>query len=190
MTNELEEFEDQGKKWPTEVTWRPKNITGRFNQENWRSDTYEFINSLAMSEDINLAFDLEYCDLLHDQLMRAQIAPVARVRDIGQGTAKGWIIKDPWREDHVLDSFTLAMFAILTGQVIIPEAKPLPKSPWEDAKASFDYRRAKEEQREMTGFLRKHEYVKDEDMFEKHFGRRRDSNSMFAGMGGWYPDES
>lgn len=187
--NELLEMEEEGKAWPTETTFRPAE---RANL-SWRPDTYEFINALAAAKDPNLLFDLE-CDLLHDQLMRAQNRPDNRDIDAKNSNKKGWIITDAWRGDHVVDAFVMAVYTIAIGSLMKPDKMPTPGDPFSEAKAAFDYMVAKSEQDELSGFNRGRSLSPSEDgaLFEKHFGRPRGSpySGLMTGLPGYYRDES
>lgn len=185
INGELEEMEIENTPWPTDITWRPTNAGGKFAQENWRRETYEHVNVLAMND--NLIFDINYCDMLHDQLIRAQDKPEDRTKDLTKRSDKGWIINDPFRGDHVCDAFVLGIHVILSGQVMIPDAKPEPKGVWEEAQAAFNYKIALDEKRELSGYSGKP--TRSNDVFEEHFGRQR-SNGLLVGIRGYYKDES
>lgn len=187
LINELEEFNNEGKTWPTEVTWRPKNATGRWDI-NWRQETYEFVNQLTALEQPALYFDAEFCDLLHDQMMRAQDRPITRDKDSsGQGNTKGWVIHDPWRGDHVVDSLILALYTVLSNQIIKMAEPAKAKSSWDEHQAAFDFTRMRDEQRELKGFI-KYKNTEDE-LYEKQFGRKRVS-TVLGGIRGYYENES
>jgi hypothetical protein len=189
LTNELTEFEEQGKAWPSDITWRPKNITGKFNQDNWRSDTYEFINSMSGLKDPNLFFCMEECDILHSQLMQVQAMPTIRSKDASNPNNKGWIVSDKFRGDHVLDAFVLAMYTIISGQIVVDEMPGKPKDPWEEQKAAFDYLRMRDEMKDLAG-MQTDGVKKESDLFQEHFGRKRSGYSWLGGMRGYYKDES
>lgn len=188
LVNELAEFEEEGSPWPTDVISRPKNKSGQFSQENWRKETYEFINVEASKN--NLRFDLNNCDLLHDQLMRVLDKPEDRSRDNTTTSKKGWIINDPYRGDHVVDAFVLAMYTILSGLFVVPNtANPEIGDPWEEAKNAFAYNMAVDEARQLRGYAGGRP-VTPEDIFEQTFGRRRRTSQFLGGMPGYYRDES
>jgi hypothetical protein len=165
ILNELDEFEDEGLEWPTEYTFRVKDLKGRYTQENWRRETYEYLNSLAQPTNPNLYFDATHCDFLHDQLVRAQ----ARRGDDAMAK-KGWVIKDALRGDHVADAFIMALFTILSGQLLIPDRVFEVDNPYADAQKAFEYKIRKDEVRELKGFTK--ETTADE-VFKKVFGRDR-----------------
>lgn len=165
---ELEEFNRQGKPWPTEYTWRPKGST----TVSWRSETYEYINNLAVRN--NLLFDEEHCQVLHDQMMRAQnkVEETQKHRDTNPDKKKGWVISDPHRGDHVCDALVMAIYTIYSQQVFVPKSEAtVDIDPWEDARAAFNYKHAREEARELSG--KRPTRMQDSQLFEKSFGRRR-----------------
>ena len=170
ILNELDELEDEGKDWPSDVTFRIKDKKGRWNQENWRRETYEYVNQLGSERDPRLYFDAIQCDFLHDQIVRAQM----RYGD-GEMKQKGWVIQDAMRGDHVADAFIMAMFTILSGQMILPDRTFTVEDPYAEAKRAFEYTLAKDEARELSGITGKK--VSDDDVFEKVFGRKRKTNS-------------
>jgi len=168
LLNELDEFENEGLPWPSEYTFRIKDKKGRWNQENWRKETYEFVNALAQPASPNLYFDEENCDFLHDQLLRAQ----ARQGDIGM-KQKGWIIQDAMRSDHVADAFIMALFTILSGQLIVPDRKFEVEDAFSEAKKAFEYKLRMDENRELSGMAGKKSLLDAEQTFEETFGRKR-----------------
>jgi hypothetical protein len=178
ILNELDEFEDDGKDWPSDVTFRIKDKKGRWNQENWRRETYEFVNQLGQNREPGLYFDAIQCDFLHDQIVRAQMRPADA--DMKQ---KGWIIQDALRGDHVADAFIMAMFAILSGQLTIPERTFAPEDPYAEAKRAFEYSLARDENRELSGVDGKK--VSDEEVFERAFGRKRKSDNPMTPKNHW-----
>lgn len=174
--NELAQFESEGNPWPTDVTFRPKNKTGTgFTQENWRKETYEFVNSLA--KDNLLFFDEDNGDQLHDQLLRAMIKPENRDTDSPKRSDKGWIISDPWRGDHVVDAFVLSLYTILSGELLIPDVLPSVGDTWNEARSAMKYRIAMEERRELAGFTGKN--VSSDEIFENEFNRPRQRRTSF-----------
>jgi hypothetical protein len=152
-----------------------KDRTGRWNQENWRRETYEYVNALAMPSPPNLYFDELNCDFLHDQLLRAQ-ARKEDSSDSGKLRMKGWVIQDAMRGDHVPDAFIMALFAILSGQVIVPDAEFKVEDPYEDAKKAFQYQLARDENQDLSGFEGRE--ADPDGQFEKIFGRKRTKNVM------------
>ncbi len=168
ILNELDEFEDEKREWPTDVTFRIKDKKGRWNQENWRKETYEYLNALAQPAHPNLYFDDVNCDYLHDQLQRAQ----ARRGDEAM-KAKGWVIKDPIRGDHVPDAFVMALFTILSGQFTMPDVTYDASDPYAESKKAFEFSLRDAEQKELSGFTEK--TSTSDDTFRDTFGRPRSS---------------
>jgi hypothetical protein len=188
LINELEELNKESKPWPTEVTWRPKNTVGNIDI-NWRQETYEFVNSLSALSEPNIYFDAEFCDMLHDQVMRAQDRPLVTGKDgTGMGNSKGWVIHDPWRGDHVVDALMLGIYTILSTQLIKIAEAPKAKDAWEEHKAAFNFTRMREEQKELTGWMPKGGKSEDE-LYESQFGRRR-PRQFLEGIRGYYENES
>jgi len=185
LLNELEEFEDEGRPWPTEYTFRVKDKRGRWNQENWRKETYEYVNALAMPSPPNLYFDGGNCDFLHDQLVRAQVRPDTSSGEGGL-KMKGWIIQDAMRGDHVPDAFIMGMFSILSGQLILPDREFRVDDPYEDARKAFMYKLARDEDAELSGFEGRN--PNSDEQFERIFGRKRNSNPRFAQRNWNYED--
>lgn len=176
LMNELNEFEEEGKPWPTEVTFRPKNQSGQYNMQNWRSETYEFVNSLSAPADPRIIFSMQNCELLHEQMKRVQNVPISSDKDTINPNSKRWNITDPWRGDHVLDSLMLALWTILSNQLVLERGfGKKPGDAWEEARAADLYKRRVQEQRELTG-----KPVNSDQVFEDSFGRRRPS-SPFQG---------
>jgi hypothetical protein len=175
ILNELDEFEDDQRPWPTDVTFRIKDKKGRWNQENWRRETYEYLNALAQPAHPNIYFDDLHCDYLHDQLLRAQTA--------ANKEGKGWVIKDPVRGDHVPDAFVMALFTILSGQFTMPDRKYDGDDPYADSKKAFEYSLREAENRELSGFTEKRP-TSDEN-FENVFGRPRRKGNPLSKPNHW-----
>jgi len=166
VLNELGVFEEEGRHWPTDYTFRVKDKKGRWNQENWRRETYEFLNNLAQPKPPNIYFDDVNCDFLHDQLLRAQ----ARSGD-AEMRQKGWIIHDAVRGDHVPDAFIMALWTVLSGQVVLPDVPVQPDNVWVDAQKAFEFRLRDTERRELSGFAGNEDTP--DDVFQDTFGRPR-----------------
>ena len=181
ILNELDEFEEEKRKWPTPVTFRIKDKKGRWNQENWRKETYEYLNSLAQPSQPNIYFDDMNCDYLHDQLLRAQVRP----GDALNGTTqKGWIIKDPVRGDHVPDAFIMALFTILSGQFVLPDKERQKDDIYADAKKSFEFSLRDTEQKELSGFTGNR--TTSDQNFEEVFGRPRNGGNQLRAKRQWH----
>jgi hypothetical protein len=179
---QLDELEQSGNEWPTDVTFRIKDKKGRWNQENWRRETYEFVNQQGLSRDPGpgLYFDGLQCDFLHDQIVRAQ----ARHGDVDM-KGKGWVIHDAVRGDHVADAFVMAMFTILSEQMILPDRTFTVEDPYAEAKRAFEYSLARDENRELSGYPGR-EKLSEADVFEKAFGRKRKGSSPMTPKNQWH----
>jgi len=164
---ELEEFTAEGKPWPTDITWRPKGPS----VVSWRTETYEFINNLAHNG--NLIFDEAHCQVLHDQMMRAQnkVEENAKNKDANPDKKKGWIISDPYRGDHVCDALMLAIWTVISKQISVPRIEgAIVGDVWSEARAAQDFQRLVREREELSG---KRISTREEgDMYEQQFGRR------------------
>jgi hypothetical protein len=178
ILNELDEFEDEGREWPSDVTFRIKDKKGRWNQENWRRETYEFLNNLAQPEQPGLFFDTINCDFLHDQLVRAQSRPGDEAMK-----QKGWMIKDPIRGDHVPDAFIMALFTILSGQMVLPDLDFKVEDAYADAKKAFQFKLKVEENRELSGFTGNK--TTPDEQFEKTFGRKKSNRNPLNSQNQW-----
>lgn len=173
ITNELREFEDEGKDWPTDVQFKHRNLRTKFAQEDWRKEIYEWINGLCVQD--RLFFDLEESELIHNQLIKALIKPGDTSSDLPKIGNKGWVINDAWRGDHVPDAFVMAMWTIYAGMIKLPEGKIKTMDPYAEAKAAFEYKLAREERRELSGYNRDGRFTpdRDDELFEQTFGRKR-----------------
>jgi len=181
LLNELNEFEMQGRNWPSEVTFRPKNTHGKLNQTNWRKETYEYLNGLAAEEDPKLLFDMRYCTVLHDQVRRVQNKPDPTDRDTGSNSSKGWTVVDPFRGDHVLDALVLALWTIRSDQLILlPSEITIEKDPYAEARNALSYKLRVDESKELAG-MGAGKPVNEDEIFSREFGRPRGKNK------GWFP---
>ncbi len=178
VLNELTIFEEEGRDWPTEYTFRTKDKKGRWNQENWRRETYEYVNQLAQPSPSNLYFDEMKCDFLHDQLLRAQ----ARAGD-GDMKQKGWVIYDAIRGDHVPDAFIMALWTILSGQLLIPDREFIVDTGYTDAQKAFQYKIKNDERRELQGYTGNK--ATSEDTFKEVFGRKRRTGGKRRASNHW-----
>jgi hypothetical protein len=182
--------EEEGIPWPTDVSERHTNRRG-FN-DNWRKEVAEYINEKArMGKLLFHHSHLSTEDLtqspgglmLHEQVMSALNKPESNDKDATAGNDKGWIVKDVWRADHVLDSFIMAVWCVYTGQVLVPErAKERSEDVWFEQKAAFKMQLAMDERKELG--IR----VSESDLFEQNFGRKNTAPIQF-GIRGFYGDE-
>jgi hypothetical protein len=177
------ELEDDGNKWPTEVTTVPKNLI-KYNQ-NWRRDTSEFVNN--MSARGKLLFDLQHCFQLHAQIINALNVSLPN-KDVQSESSKGWKINDVWRQDHPVDAWFFTMCAIHLGMLTIPQHKPEAMGAWQEAQAAQNYQRAAEERRELQGYPVDFTGSND-DLYREHFGRNPPASFDLERIG-WYNDES
>jgi hypothetical protein len=182
----FEEIEEDGLKWPTEIITRHRN-NARIG-DNWRRELQEFVNVMAKRDRLvfHIQDDLTYeddetpgGDILHDQVMQVVDKPDDPEKESRGGYDKGWLVSDPLRGDHVLDAWYFTLWAIYSQQVKMPEShgKTLdPDDPWADQKAAFEYRRERQEQRELSGYVEKRT---PDESFEDKFGYKR---SGFKGI--------
>ncbi len=176
---ELSVLEDDARPWPTDYTFRTKDKKGRWNQENWRRETYEFVNSLAQPSTPNIFFDDVQCDFLHDQLLRAQARPAD-----GDMKQKGWIIHDAVRGDHVPDAFIMALWTILSGQLILPDREFKVDTGYGDAQKAFEFKLRDDERRELKGFTGNKDTA--DETFSKVFGRPRTRGNLGQAKTQWH----
>lgn len=181
---QLTELEEENRAWKTEYTYRPKNVK---EYMNWREETCMFANQLAREG--KLIFDAKECDLLHEQLQDALIAPMPDNQEARPTGRKGWVIKDPHRGDHVPDAFLLAMWVILSGQVEMPDNYAPVGNAYEEAQRSFEYNIAASEERELAGYREPPGQSGPDGLFEKVFGRPRKRRTVITGVRGYYPDD-
>jgi hypothetical protein len=172
----LQEMTEEHRPWKSDETYRPKNIK---ELTNWREETMEWINDMARQN--RILFDSSKCDVLHDQIREALIDP----KGSGNQNGKGWIIRDMWRGDHVVDAWLMACYAIWSGHLSIPIAGLSPSSVFESHKMAQDYLRIADEKRQLSGKR------PEDDAWETVYGeRRRSPQEILAGQAGYYSDES
>ncbi len=154
-------MEEEGMIWPTDVVKRHRNMTQI--QENWRRENQEFINNMARADRLHFhLFDVATPEedespgtyLLHDQVMQAIDVAENPERESRSGNLKGWQVSDPFRGDHVLDAFYLAVWLVCSQQIIAPEvsAAALSDDPWAAEKEAFAASLKKREDRELHGY--------------------------------------
>jgi hypothetical protein len=127
--------------------------------------------------------------LLHDQVRNTLDVPPNPEKESKSDSNKGWQISDPWRGDHVVDAWYLAMWAILSDQFEVTYAseKLDDNDPWAEQKAGFEYSMSARERQELSGFQDRREVPTDRELFNKYFKRGR----PFGGIAPmWYKDES
>lgn len=180
VDNTLVEMEREVTPWPTPHTFRHRNQPSMM--ENWRDETTIWINQMAASG--RLIFDLE-CDQLLWQVLECLNKPRVEGKDGKSPTDKGWLVRDPWRHDHVLDAWMLAMWTLVSNQVELPPETYDVKKGWEDHEAAMKYRLARDEARELGGYM--DSPPRDEELFKEHFGRPR-GRGTFNPPNSWYDD--
>ncbi len=184
----LEELAMEKKAWKTEDTYRPKN---QKDLTNWREETMEWINGMAKQN--RFFFDATECDILHDQIREALIKPRQPDRDSTPGNDKGWIVKDLWRGDHVMDAWLMACYCIMSGMLSLPFASTRPQEPFKEHQQQQDYVRIVEEKRELQGFegfTSKRDV--EADTWRTVFGREQPRQDRYVDLGdpGYYDGES
>lgn len=183
----LQDLEDRGMKWPTDVVFRHRNNI-RYMQ-NWRRETQEFVNNMARKNKLIFHQSDEYnmdpdeapgAALLHDQVRNTLDVEPNPEAESKSDHKKGWQINDPWRGDHVVDAWYMCMWAIFSNQFEVAEKTERldEEDPWADQKAAFDYALAARENQELTGFRDRREVPNNRELFQQHFKRR----SPFAGL--------
>ena len=131
----LDELADEGKRWPTELSVRHENK--RTMNDNWRRDTQEYINVCAklgklvfLSDEGLTAHSDDRCApgavSLHQEVLDVLDRPDGGDNEQSSINTKGWIVSNPWRKDHPLDAWLLAMWAFYSGQVKIKTKEKAP----------------------------------------------------------------
>lgn len=178
----LEEMKNENKAWKTEEAYRPKNLK---DFTNWREETMEWINDMAQKG--RFFFDARECDILHDQVREALIKPADTNRDGTSTNSKGWIVRDVWRGDHVMDAWLLACFTIMMGELSITSAGIQRGDAFEEQRRYREYMRITDEKKQLSGNGHNNEVWKTiygQDM-------PKSNNLDIAGHGsGYYDDES
>jgi hypothetical protein len=154
------ELEEEGVRWPTDITLRHHNIV-KLN-DNWRREAQEFVNNMARVDRL-LFHDLDItapdCEIpgscqLHDQVMQTIDVAEDRDRETKSDSTKGWMVSDPWRGDHVLDAWYFCMWTILSQQLRVPEGRAIgadARDPWADQKHAFNVAYKRREDKELRG---------------------------------------
>ena len=182
----IEELKDEGIIWPHDLITRHQN--NKKIGENWRRTNQELINNLAKSGNLIFMLSSEYTHdqrispgaaLLHTQMMETLDDPEDRERESRPGLKKGWIVNDPWRQDHVLDAFYFVAWAFLSGAVQLPshianEAQ-IYRDPWAEAKAAFQYKIISSEREDLARFIGPNspDFKTETQIFEETFGRKK-----------------
>lgn len=183
----LDEMEQEGQKWPTATTRRHDNKKKEGLTEDWRRETTTFFNEMAKQD--RIVFDMEVAQL-HDEVMRTENV-VGNLDTDGGGTkAKGWKISGSWRQDHVLDGMMLALWTIVSQQIIMARPQSEVMNPLEEARRAFEYNVRVNEERELSGFAGQSPRNPDK-VFSDVFGRPRtggDQGSFIPTNGSHYKD--
>lgn len=177
----LDELKEENKAWRTDDTYRPKNMK---DLTNWREETMEWINGMAQKG--RFFFDSQECDMLHDQIREALIQPQATGRESALQNTKGWIVKDMWRGDHVMDAWLMACYCIMTGQISISVAGIQRGNAFEEEQRHQDYSRILAEKQELAEGP-----VFEKDIWKTVYGYDKPGagNIIEFGEPGWYSDE-
>ncbi len=93
------------------------------------------------------------------------------------------MIHDAVRGDHVPDAFIMALWTILSGQLILPDRKFEVDTGYTDAARAFEFQLKKDENRELSGFTGNHET--EEETFENVFGRPRKGRTPTGNQAHW-----
>ena len=152
------EMEEEGQPWPTDIVKRHKNMVKL--QENWRRENQEFVNNMARSNHLWFhLLDLDMVEedespgayLLHDQIRQCIDVPPDPERESRADNNKGWQTADPFRGDHVLDAWYLAVWLICSQQIRMPKQKhaPTPDDPWAVEREQFETALAAREKKEL-----------------------------------------
>ena len=176
----LDELKEENKAWKTDETYRPKNMK---DLTNWREETMEWINGMAQKG--RFFFDARECDMLHDQIREALIQPRDTGRESAAQNTKGWIVKDMWRGDHVMDAWLMACYTVMSGMLSLSVAGIQRGNPFEEAQRNLDYARITAEKRELTGD------GAEKDTWRQVYGFERPGGKEIAfGIPGYFGDES
>jgi len=152
------EMEDEGQPWHTDIVKRHKNIASM--NENWRRENAEFINNMARHNNMLFhSMDLPFTEddespgayLIHDQVLQCVDVPESPDRESKSGNTKGWAVSDPFRGDHVLDAWYLAIWLVASQQLNVSKQLRVKDSsdPWATQKAQFEQNMRRNEDREL-----------------------------------------
>lgn len=185
----LEDMKRSNNAWRTEETYRPKN---QKDLTNWREETMEWINSMAKKD--RFFFDAKECDMLHDQVREALIKPRDQGKETTPGNDKGWIVKDMWRSDHVMDAWLMACYCIMSGMLSMPLARITPSMPFEEQGRQQEYERILAEKQELQAFdgPRSRDNARDDTWKQVYGSPRPSSTDRYVDFGdpGYYDGES
>jgi len=186
------ELEQTGMPWPTDIVERHQNNAQL--GENWRRENQEYVNNMARTDkilfhslDTNFAVDDESPGgyQLHAQIMQTIDVLEDRDRESKTDSLKGWQVSDPWRGDHVLDAWYLALWTIHSQQLLIPHVAATidASDPWAAHKEAFN-KRLKDEDDRILGRNRNVRQMTPQEQFQ-----RLTTKGRTFGIRSWYPDE-
>jgi hypothetical protein len=152
------EMEEEGQPWPHDIIKRHKNMVAL--QENWRRENQEFINNMARNNHMWFhLYDPAFTEedespgayLIHDQIRQCIDVAEDPERESKSDSKKGWQVSDPFRGDHVLDAWYLAVWLVCSQQVRVPKQKAQRSSsdPWAVEKEQFESALAARERKEL-----------------------------------------
>jgi hypothetical protein len=155
------EMEEKGLPWPTEVVIRHKNVPQL--HENWRRENQEFVNNMAAHNKLFFHDYQDWADVddnespgayqIHDQVMNCVDVADDPDRESKASNLKGWEVSDPWRGDHVLDAWYLAIWTICSQQLLVhslgTDHTYDDKDPWTRQKVAFAKQFQDQERREL-----------------------------------------
>lgn len=194
----MEEMKSEGNAWPTQVTERYHNRPG-FN-DNWRKEVSEFFNN--MTQYGRVAFhDSELMEAPESKCYPGSEALFSQMREVidrvegsaresgKENNTKGWIVRDAFRGDHVLDALMFTLWTIYSGQLDMPVAGAKYHSPYEESQMGLNYLITVSEEEELAGMDPDRSQLKPADVFQQMFGRQRKSPALIgAGHASHYPD--
>lgn len=184
------DMSERGQNWPTDIVERHNNNIKL--GENWRRENQEFINNFARADKIIFhSLDTDFTEKdespgayqLHDQVMQVIDTLEDRERESKTDSLKGWQVSDPWRGDHVLDAWYLAIWTVHSQQLLIPATTPTidVSDPWAAHKEAFN-KRLKDEDDRLLGRNRPVRQITPQEQFQRLTSPRRAFRA-------WYGDE-
>jgi len=197
------ELEEEGLLWPTDIQKRHRNMAKL--SENWRRENQEFVNNMARQNHMLFhLYDAPYSDesespgglLLHDQVKNCVDVQDSKDRDVSNAQQKGWQVSDPFRGDHVLDGWYLAMWMIASQQVHVPKAivQATESDPWARERAHFENSFKAQERKELGVYNDRHNNRPEPKTAEEAWRRlvRGGPSNQFIGAGftGHYGNEA
>ena len=163
ISGQLQELQNEGHKWKTDFTFRPKNHR---DFTHWRQETCDWINQLT--KEGRLIFG-PGCDALHDQIMEALKEPGDSKTEGSSINRKGWVINDPWRGDHCADAWLLACWTISQNQLLVTSRSTKPLDVYEHIEQKFQEDMKTREAEELRGFWRSSRNEEDSELQPSSF---------------------